>query len=117
MFISQIDFYKEGLLIPIIGYEVYDLKKKIILDLKNCDGAKINLIIPVKINEKEEFKYNKSSEYYHDICHTFTTEFGTDITITDRKIEFNNNNLSLCEVNCDYEGYIPEKKRQNVNVK
>jgi len=111
LIICKIDFYKEGLLVPIIEYEVYDLTKKTKLNLNVCDNSKINLIIPVKINEKEEFKYNKSSEYYNDICHTFTTEFGTDITITDRKIEFDNNNLSLCEVNCDYEGYIPEKKK------
>jgi len=111
LIISKFDFYKEGLLIPIIGYEVYDSKINIKLDLKVCDGVKIKLIIPVKKIEKEEFKHNKSNEYYNDICHTFTTEFGTDITITDRKNEFNNNNLSLCEVNCDYEGYIPEKKK------
>ena len=111
MIIIKIDYYKEGLLIPIIEYEVYDLKKKSKLDLNVCGDVKINLFIPVKINEKEEFKHNKSSEYYNDICYTFTTEFGTDITLTDRKIEFNNNNLSLCEVNCDYKGYIPEEKK------
>ena len=111
LLISKIDFYKGGLLIPIIEYEVYDTKAKTQLDLSICIDTKINLLLPADINEKEEFKHNKSSEYYNDICYTFTTDLGTDITLADRKSEFNNNNMSVCEVNCDYEGYISDEKK------
>ena len=44
------------------------------------------------------------------MCFIFITNNGIDICLYDRKIEFNNNNLSLCEANCDYEGYIFETK-------
>ena len=34
-----------------------------------------------------------------------TTDTGTDITLNDRRKEFINKNLSLCESNCEYKGY------------
>ena len=66
---------------------------------------KINIFIPVKINENCLFKYDPSSDYYNDICFTYTSEKGTDITLNDRKREFVDKNMSLCEVNCNYNGY------------
>ena len=111
LLIYKIDYYEEGLLIPTIEYEVYDSKTKQPLNLNVCIDSKINLLLPAKINEKEEFKYNQSSEYYNDICNRYTTDYGTDITLADRKTEFVKNNMSLCEVNCDYEGYNSEIKK------
>ena len=70
-----------------------------------------DILLPEIINEKEEFKHNSSSEYYNDICYTYTTENGTDISLKDRKNEFINNNLSLCVINCDYNGYKSEIKK------
>ena len=39
------------------------------------------------------------------------TENGTDITLTDRKNEYNENNMALCEVNCKYDGYNSKVKK------
>ena len=50
-------------------------------------------------------KYNSSSDYYTDICSTTTSESGTDITLNDRKNDFIDNNLTLCEEDCDLEDY------------
>ena len=68
-------------------------------------------MIPVKINEDDLFKYNKSSDYYTDLCFPYTTDKGTDIILSDRKDEFVNNNMSLCEDNCKYTKYDSETKR------
>ena len=76
-----------------------------------CKGIKIDINIPAKVDENNLFKYNSSNEYYNDICNSFTTENNTDIIIKDRRDEFINNNLSLCEKNCSYEGYNYNTKK------
>ena len=89
------------MLISIIDYEVYNLRYRKQLYLNIYYNIKIEILYPAIINENNEFKFNQSSEYYNDICYTYTTE--NSITLTDRKNEYNENNISLCEVNCEYE--------------
>ena len=50
-------------------------------------------------------KYDKDSNYYTDLCSKATTNSGTDITLTDRKNEFVENNMTLCEEDCDLKDY------------
>ena len=105
LLIFKIDNFENGSEYPIIEYEIYNSKTKEKLDLNYCKDTKIQINIPAKINEENEFKYNPASEYYNDICFTYTTEDGTDINLKDRKNEFFNKNYSICESNCDYGGY------------
>ena len=111
LLILKIDYFEEGLLIPIIEYEVYNSNTKEKLDLIYCKDIKIDISIPVIINEEDEFKHNLSSDYYNNICFTYTTENGTDITLNNRKNEFINKNMSLCEENCEYNGYNSNYKK------
>ena len=83
--IFKIDYYEEGLLIPMIEYEVYNYKEKKKLNLSVCNDSTIDLEYGVNINENELFKHNSSSDYYNDICSIYTTEKGTDIILKDRK--------------------------------
>ena len=113
---------EEGMKIPKIEYEVYyssyndnNLDK---LNLTLCKGTKIEISIPVKINGNID-KYNKSSNYYNDVCYKTTTESGTDISLKDRRNEFVENNMTLCEENCeliDY-NYINEKAKCSCEIK
>ena len=111
LIILKIEYYKEGLLIPIIEYEVYHPITKKKLDLNICNDTKIELLIPTSIDEDNLFKYNLSSEYYNDICYPYTTEAGTDIILQDRRNEYIDNNMFLCEDNCEYKGYDFENKK------
>ena len=77
--------YTNWFLIPIIEYEIYDIKTKGQLDLNICKYIKINFNIPVKIDKINLFKYNSSNEYYNDICNPCTTENNTDIILKDRR--------------------------------
>ena len=86
-----------------IEYEVYDTHKNR-LNLSLCKDTKINIFLPSNIDGNEIFKYNSSSEYYNDICFIYTTNSNTDITLNDRKSEYNKN-MSLCESNCIFNGY------------
>ena len=107
LYILKIDVRQEGLKIPKIEYEVYYPlfgDSLIKLNLTACKNSKIELSIPVKLTESLD-KINSSSEYYNDICYTITSENGTDISLSDRKKEFINNNLTVCEEDCDFSDY------------
>ena len=111
LIILKIDYNITGLLIPIIGYEVYHPRNKSKLDLSYCEESSISYNIPVSIDEEKLYKHDPNSEYYNDECSAYTTENGTDILLNDRKEEFNDNNMSLCENICDYVGYDLETKK------
>ena len=103
-----------GMKIPKIEYEIfyplYNDSDLIKLNLTFCQGTKIDFSIYVKIDGKLD-KYNSSSDYYNNICSKTTSESGTDISLNDRRNEFVNNNISLCEENCELieYNYIKEK--------
>ena len=89
--IFKVDYYIEGISIPLIGYEIYHPDTKVKLELKYCQEVFIDYIIPVSINENNIFKYDPNNEYYNDECLI--------------------NNWSLCENNCSYNGYNEETKK------
>ena len=111
LIIFKLDYYSPDSLIPIIAYEIYHPLNKSKLDLKYCEDILIKLNIPVSIDENNLFKYDPNSVYYTDSCYSYTTENGTDIILKDRQKEFSDNNLSLCEKNCNYTGYSSESKQ------
>ena len=111
LIILKFEIYKEGLSIPIIEYQIFHpiIKKK--LNLSYCSNTTIKLYIPVEIDENNLLQYNSSSEYYTDKCRPAISANGMDIILEDRKNEFINNNMSLCEKNCEYNGYDKMKKK------
>ena len=111
LIILKIDYYIPGLIIPIIGYEVFHPKNKSKLNLSYCEENSIKYNIPVTINEDKLFKYDPTSDYYNDECNSYTTENGTDILLKDRQNEFEENNMSLCENVCEYTGYDKDTKK------
>ena len=117
LIIFKIDYYSPDLLIPIIGYEIFHPENKSKLDLNHCKDILIELNIPVSIDEDNLFKYNPNSGYYADECVPSTSENGTDILLSDRKEEYNNNNLSLCQNNCSFNEYDTETKKASCECK
>ena len=109
LIIFKYEYFIYGLYIPIINYEVF--YNNTLLDLNLCreENIHINLNIPVAIDENKLFIYNQSDQYYKDICISFESDF--DLTIFDRKKEFNNNNLSLCQKNCSFIEYDKNSKK------
>ena len=107
LYILKVDIDLEGINIPKIEYEVYyplynsDLIK---LNLSICKDSKIDVSIPINIDDNIE-KYNLSSNYYIDICSKATSDMGTDINLNDRKKIFLNNNMTLCEEDCELTDY------------
>ena len=111
LLIFKIDVYEEGLKFPKIEYEVYNPNNHEKLNLNVCQNTKVDLSIPIPIDENEIDLYNSSSGFYNDICYTYTSDKGTDISLDDRKKEFVDKNMSVCEENCEFTGYDLDTKK------
>ena len=94
------------------------LKNSFLLDLNICKENKIDLLIAVKIDDELD-KHNSSSDYYNNICSKTKSQSGTDISLNDRRNEFVDNNLTLCEENCKFVEYnhIKEKAKCSCDIK
>ena len=122
LYMLQLIYEDEGKKIPKLEYEIYyplnnsnNLTK---LNLSLCQGTKIEISIAVKINEPID-KYNASSDYYNDICSKSSSSSGTDISLKDRRNEFFDNNMYLCEENCDLidYNYYNQKSKCSCDIK
>ena len=109
------DIFVEGYKSRKIQYEIYNSKTKEKLDLSICENEKINIFIPAAIDENYLEKYNPKGSFYNDLCNTHTTEERTDITLKDRKKEFVENNMTLCEEDCQFIGYDANTKEVQCN--
>ena len=106
LIIFKIEQYIEGILIPLIQYEIFNPNTRKKLDLRFCinENKKIYLNIPVYINENISMKYDPNNDFYKEICYPYTTDIGTDINLYDRQNEFNQY-YSICPKNCIFKGY------------
>ena len=115
--IFKIEHYILGNNIPIIEYALFNEDGKIKLNLEYCSNISVEYQIPVSINEDELYKYNPNGEYYNDQCYSDKSDRKVDITLYDRKNEYNDNNMSLCEKNCTYKSYNSFTKKVNCECK
>ena len=107
LYLIKIDVKQEGLKVPKIEYDAFcklNGTNLVKLDLSYCSNVKIGLSIPVEIKENLD-KLNASSDYYNDICYPATSDNGTDIPLSDRKNEFVQNNITVCQESCDFTDY------------
>ena len=122
LYILKMDVNQEGYKIPKIQYEVYyplnHDSKLSLLDLNICKDIDIDIYLPLTLNGNLE-QYNPNSDFYNDICNTFTSENGTDLTLSLRKENYINNNLAVCEDNCNILEYneIIEKVKCSCKTK
>ena len=108
LLIFKVDIPKEGLLSFAVEYEVYHPITREILNMSYCQDIPIEIHLSASIEPDDIYKYDSDSDFYNDICFSFTNENGSDITINDRREEFVNNNLSICEPTCKLMGYLNE---------
>ena len=113
LYMRKLDIIQEGMKIPKMEYDVYHkvlgeyLEK---LNLNVCKDEKASLYIPIEITENIDI-LNSSSGYYNDICYTTTSEFGTDISLKDRKNDFIEKNKTICQEDCILEEYNTSIKK------
>ena len=109
LLIFKIDYFIRK--IPLVKYEIFHPITKNLLNLDLCSSIKVNISYRASIDEDNIFKYDPLNEFYNDICCSYTSESGTDMTLYDRKNEFNNNNLSLCSKDCEFKEYNSSTKK------
>ena len=114
IYILKIDTYTPGFLTPKVDYELYYPSKSKNLTLVNltiCKNIPIDIFIPFNISKNDLDKYNPDSDLYNDICYTYTTDNGTDKPLADRRDDYINYNLSLCEEGCHFEDFDDVNKK------
>ena len=112
LYILKIDTLKNGMLNPYVSYLVYyplNGMKLEQLDLSLCEGDGVTVLFSTNITQDQDL-YDKNSAYYNDICYTYTSEDGTDISLADRQQQYITNNLSLCEEGCQFIKYHYDKE-------
>ena len=102
--IFKIEHKIKGYNIPIVEYTLF-LENGTLINLNICNNIYSKYLIPVSINEDNIYQYDPSSDYYKDECMKLTSEEGTDLTLYDRKNDYNEKNMSLCEINCTLKYY------------
>ena len=117
LILLKLEYILKGFKIPAIEYTLFTIDGKIELNFSSCQDMNFVYSYPVKINETEEYKYNPESDYNNEICFQYTTENNTDIILYDKRKEFNDYNLSLCENNCKYMGYFKNRAECECPVK
>ena len=116
LILLKIEHKVENIKIPIIEYQLFT-KEGLKLNLSCCDHIPEIISIPVNINVNEEFVHDPNSDFYQDRCYIYTSEYDTDLTLFDRKNNFNEKFLSLCKKYCIYKGYNNTNKRVNCECK
>ena len=105
LYIKKIDIIQEETNAKKVQYDVYckhSDRKLEKLDLSICMNSTIAIHIPITGDAN---KYNFSSEYYHDICYTITSEDETDLTLKERQDIYVKDYINLCPANCEFSGF------------
>jgi hypothetical protein len=85
-----------------------DIFISVSVPIRNLDLANFDLV--EKFSQIGYDIYNKSSNFYNDICSPASIN-GNDITLKDRKEDIYPNNVTLCKENCQYKNLDIENKR------
>ena len=106
-----------------VQYEVYapNISSKLNLSICSSSNIKIEIYVPVQLNEEtqnlyEDLKeqgydlFNKNDKFYTDICTPYKSENGTDVSLADRYNTFFASNELSCQNNCQYSQYNSETK-------
>ena len=104
IYILKVDVLPPGAKSPKVEYELYyplNGTNLTLLNMSICKNDKIDIYLPTNISKEELYKYNPKSDFYNDICNTHTSESGTDIILNDRRNEFIDNNMTVCEEDCE----------------
>ena len=124
LIIYKSDIKSENSLTTFVQYEIYHPNTLEPLDINECSQEQISISVPVNLNEETLNLYDslsnsgynlfdKNDSFYNDICATYTTQNGTDMSLSDRQnaIEETGGSLNLCQVGCQIKSYNSENMK------
>ena len=113
-----------------IEYEIFNPNTLEKLNLSICDDIPIDIYPPIDLNQniyslvkhlKEQGYdlFDSSDDFYNDICSPYNSFNDTDVIIKDRKYDFYDSNITLCEDTCEYKEFyiISLKARCECDIK
>ena len=119
LYMKIIEIKQEGMKIPKIEYEVYSKFFENNLEKLNktiCENTRVSFIIPIILTGNID-KVNCSSGYYNNICYTAKSDSGTDISLKDRRKEFDKENITVCQEDCVFSDYNYTTFKANCSCK
>ena len=118
LIVFKIDIKYEDLSTTYVQYEIYNPKDMDFIPLDVCKDVSITVKVPINLDENTQSIYDSLSQagynlfnlddnFYNDICSTYTSVNGTDLTLADRKniIYDNNGNITMCQEGCLFQSY------------
>ena len=124
LIIVKTDIKSEDLSSTYVQYEIYNPNTLAQLDLNFCNEVKITVNVPVNLDSDTLSIYDSLSEsgynlfdseddFYNDICSTYTSANGTNMTLEDRKKEMYSvsGNITMCQSGCIFESYDKKTKK------
>ena len=118
LIVLKVDIINEELSSTYVQYEIYNPIKLTLIPLGICNEKPIMINVPITLDENRKSTcdslcqsgydlFNLNDSFYNDICTTYTTENGTDLTLSDRKklIFDQNGNISMCQEGCSFQSY------------
>ena len=97
------DYYGNSIDLNLCSNYSITVTKKIIND------SYINLELGKELSEEGYDIFNASDPFFNDICTPYTTNNKTDVTLSDRREDYYQN-VSFCELGCEYNGINYENK-------
>jgi hypothetical protein len=116
LIIVSVDIKRNDTISTQVEYQVFNPNTLEQLNLSLCENTKIDIYTPLNLDSEtynlaKQLKeqgydlFNSSDDFYNDICSTFNSENDTDIILNDRRKDFYKPNITLCEDNCQYDGF------------
>ena len=128
LIVFKMDIKSDDLSSTYVQYEIYDPNTLDIVPLDECKNIPINIQIPANLDENTESIYSSLSksgynlfdlndDFYNDICSTYTTTNGTDLTLADRKnlIYDSSGDRNMCQNGCIFKSYNSTTKKSDCN--
>ena len=104
LIIFKIDAYIEDYIFPVVEYAIFKYETGEKLELDVCEGMKVEISVPINIKDDNLDKYDPSSGFYNDICYPYESLNKTDVSLKDRRNDYKENKLAVCEVDCELKG-------------
>ena len=116
LIILIVDIKRNDTISKQVEYQVFNPINLEKLNLSFCENAKIDIYTPINLDsdiynlakylkEQGYDLFNSSDAFYNDICSTFNSHNNTDVILNDRRKDFYIPNITLCEDNCQYDGF------------
>ena len=113
LIIMKIDLKRNDTPSTQVEYQIINPENNEILDLSKCDNIPIDIYAPTDFNQsfsdlikhiKEQGYdiFNINDTFYTEICSPYRSVNNTDVILRDRRIDFYDSNMTLCEDTCQY---------------